>query len=93
MQVMTLEVRFHAPFCHSLKDKRAVVKSLLAKARNRFNVSAAETGAQDDAKTLVLGFAACAAHAAQADSVAENLLRFLQANTEAEVVSVEKQLY
>ena len=34
--------RLRAPWVHSLKEKRMIVKSLVAKLRNRFNVSAAE---------------------------------------------------
>ena len=33
--------------CHSLKEKRSVVKSLKDRLHDRFNVSAAETGHQD----------------------------------------------
>ncbi len=40
----------------SLKGKRGIVRSLLARARNRFNVSAAEVDRQDDPGSAVLGF-------------------------------------
>jgi uncharacterized protein YlxP (DUF503 family) len=37
----------HLPGCQSLKDKRAVLKSLKDRLHNRFNVSVAETAHQD----------------------------------------------
>jgi len=37
----------HLPACQSLKDKRAVLKSLKDRMHNRFNVSVGETGHQD----------------------------------------------
>ncbi len=37
----------HLEGCHSLKDKRHVLKSLKDRLHNRFNVSAAETDHQD----------------------------------------------
>jgi len=37
----------HLPACQSLKDKRAVIKSLKDRLHNRFNVSAAETAHHD----------------------------------------------
>ena len=37
----------HLPGCHSLKDKRGVLKPLTAALRRSFNVSVAETGHQD----------------------------------------------
>jgi uncharacterized protein YlxP (DUF503 family) len=37
----------HLPGCHSLKDKRGVVKPLTVALRRTLNVSVAETGHQD----------------------------------------------
>jgi uncharacterized protein YlxP (DUF503 family) len=37
----------HLPGCHSLKDKRGVVKPLTSALRRTLNVSVAETGRQD----------------------------------------------
>jgi uncharacterized protein YlxP (DUF503 family) len=92
MVILTLEIRLHAPWCRSLKDKRSVVKPLLAKLRAKFNVSAAEIDAQNQWTLLVLGVAAIAADAAQADSIAERVLSFAQANTQAEILSVQREL-
>jgi uncharacterized protein YlxP (DUF503 family) len=41
---------------NSLKGKRGIVKSLLTRARNRFNVADAEIDCQDDPCSAVLGF-------------------------------------
>jgi uncharacterized protein YlxP (DUF503 family) len=40
----------------SLKEKRGIVKSILGRARNRFNVACAEVDRQDNAAVAVLGF-------------------------------------
>ena len=37
-----LSLHLHLPGCSSLKDKRRIVKSLIAKMKNKFNVSVAE---------------------------------------------------
>ena len=37
----------HLPACQSLKDKRAILKSLKDRLHHRFNVSVAETAHQD----------------------------------------------
>jgi len=42
-----LSLELHFPAAHSLKDKRSIVKSLIAKIRGRFNVSVAEVGHQE----------------------------------------------
>ncbi|RNB91834.1 DUF503 domain-containing protein [Brevibacillus fluminis] len=41
--VGTVRLELHIAHSQSLKDKRAVVKSLISQLRNKFNVSAAET--------------------------------------------------
>jgi len=40
----------------SLKEKRGIVKSILGRARNRFNVACAEVDRQDNPAVAVLGF-------------------------------------
>ena len=47
LKVAVMELRLYAPWVHSLKEKRMVVKSLLGKIRSRYAVSAAETEEQD----------------------------------------------
>ena len=47
IKVFVLKIKLYAPWVHSLKEKRMVVKSLLAKIRNKFQVSVAEVEAQD----------------------------------------------
>jgi len=54
------------PGSHSLKDKRRVVKSILAKVRNQFNVSIAEVDANDAWQSAVVGIACVSNDAAYA---------------------------
>ncbi|MDY6905114.1 MAG: DUF503 domain-containing protein [Thermodesulfobacteriota bacterium] len=43
--------------CRSLKEKRKIVKSMIARIRNAFNVAVAETGANDVLSRAEIGFA------------------------------------
>ncbi|MBO7405190.1 MAG: DUF503 domain-containing protein, partial [Clostridia bacterium] len=52
MKITAITFRLHAPWVHSLKEKRMIVKSLLAKLQNRFHVSAAEIDEQDTHQIL-----------------------------------------
>ena len=92
MRIGTLKVRLYAPWVHSLKEKRMVVKSLLAKLTNRFNVSAAEVEEQDILQTAVIGIACVADSSAFLDSVMDKLIDFMESSTEAEIVSVEREV-
>ena len=55
MFIYCLEMHLSLP-SHSLKEKRGIVKSVLARARNRFNVACAEVDRQDNASVGVLAF-------------------------------------
>ena len=57
MVVGTVRIKIYAPWVHSLKEKRMVVKSLCAKVKNKFNVSIAEVEDQDLHQSIVLGIA------------------------------------
>lgn len=91
MVIAVLQVRLHAPWVHSLKEKRSVLKSLMAQIRNKFNVSVAETDAQDTHQSLVITVAAVAANRQLADSILERIQRFIEQNTDAEVVGIETE--
>ena len=92
MTVALLTVRLYAPWVHSLKQKRMELQSLLARIRNRFNVSACEAGEQDTHQILVIGVAALAANPAQADSILDHLLNFIESNSQAQLLLVEREL-
>ncbi len=55
MHVFSLCLHLHLP-SHSLKGKRGIVKSILARARNSFNVAAAEVDLRDVPGSAVLAF-------------------------------------
>ncbi|MBQ1493289.1 MAG: DUF503 domain-containing protein, partial [Blautia sp.] len=58
MQVAVMTFRLHAPWVHSLKEKRMIIKSIMAKIQNKFHVSVAEVDEQDIHQILVIGVAA-----------------------------------
>lgn len=57
MRVGTVRVTLHLPYTFSLKDKRRVIKSLLANLKNEFNISVAEIDLLDDQRAAALGIA------------------------------------
>lgn len=92
MMILTITIKLHAPWVHSLKEKRMVVKSLLAKLQNKFNVSVAELDEQDIHQIIVLGLAGIVANNAQADSVSEAIQHFVDSNTEAELLEFDCEI-
>ena len=92
MKIAVLKLKLYAPWVHSLKEKRRIITSLLAKLRNKFQVSAAEVEDQDVHQSIVIGTAAIVPHNAQADSLMDEIVRFVEENTEAEIVEEEREL-
>ena len=92
MRIAVMTFRLRAAWVHSLKEKRMIVKSLIAKLQNRFHVSAAEIDEQDTHQIIVIGVAAIVPHNAQADSLMENISRFVEENCEAEIIDEEREI-
>lgn len=49
-------IKFRLNDCHSLKAKRSIVKSIVARLRNQFNASVAEVGVNDVHQQAEIGF-------------------------------------
>lgn len=92
MQILALTFRLYAPWVHSLKEKRMIVKSLIAKLQNRFHVSAAETDEQDVHQFVVIGIAAIIPYSATADKLTGEITRFIEENTDAEIIETHREI-
>ena len=92
MKVATVVFKLHAPWVHSLKEKRMIVKSLVAKLQNKFHVSAAEIDEQDTHQIIVIGVASIVPHNALADSLMDEISDFVDANTEAEILDEVREV-
>ncbi len=87
----TVELRLD--WSNSLKDKRREIKSLINRVRAKFNVSIAETACQNEWRTAILGFAAVSSERRHLDRVINEVIGFLEHNTEAEVVSCKTEIF
>ena len=84
--------RLHAPWVHSLKEKRMIVKSLVAKLQNKYHVSVAEIDEQDTHQIIVIGVAAIVPHNAMADSLMDEISVFVEKNCEAEILDEDREI-
>ena len=92
MIIATITFRLHAPWVHSLKEKRMVVKSLVAKIQNRFHASAAEIDEQDTHQIIAVGVAVIVPHNAMADHLMDEISRFVEENCEAEILEETREI-
>ncbi len=80
MIVGVARITLELPAAQSLKEKRGVLKSLLARVQNRFNVSAAEVEAQDTWGIAVIGVTCASTSARHADEMLAGIIRFVEQN-------------
>ena len=82
--VLHLTLQLHAS--SSLKDKRQVVKSVLARVRNQFNVAGAEVDLLEAHQMAALGFSCVSNDARHAEQMLNKVLAFIESTRlEAEV--------
>jgi uncharacterized protein YlxP (DUF503 family) len=86
-------ITLHLHGVHSLKEKRSIVKSVLARLRNEFNVSAAEVDAQDLHGRAVLGVACVSGSNDYARGQLEAVVRWIEEQRpDAPVIDYEIEL-
>src|SRR3712207_1138716 len=86
MVVGVLYLSLALPASESLKDKRQVVKSVLARVRNQFNVSAAEVDTLEQRQLATLGFSCVSNEGHHAEQILTKVLTYIESTRlEAEV--------
>ena len=88
MFIKSAKLTYHVPHSASLKDKRQVRRSIIEKTRQRFNVSIAEVDTQDKLQILTIGIVVVSGDAAHASNSLDEIIRYMETHTDAELVEV-----
>lgn len=78
MVIAAARLNLHLPQSHSLKDKRRIVKSMIARLQNEFSVTAAEVEEQDLWQVAILGIAYVSSDASHANSVISKAVHYIE---------------
>ncbi len=90
MHVSMCQIELRLPENHSLKGKRQVIKSMITRLQNKFNVSVAEVDHQDLWQLATLGVACVSNHRRHADETLANVVKFvIQHYPDVELLSSE----
>ena len=89
MKIIIIKVKLRANWVHSLKEKRMVVKSLVKKLQNKFNISVSEIDNQDIHQSIVIGIAGTCLDSRQADSTIDNIINYIYENTDADIINID----
>ncbi|HLC28455.1 MAG TPA: DUF503 domain-containing protein [Dehalococcoidia bacterium] len=86
-------VRLRLPENHSLKGKRQVLKSLIARLRNKFNVSAAEVSDHDSWQLASIAVASVSNDERHANQVLAAIISFIESERlDAEIIDYETEI-
>ena len=78
---------------HSLKEKRSMVRPVVAELRKRFDVSAAETGHLDLHRRAEVGVGVVAADAGHCADVLDACERLVAARPELDLLSARRRIW
>ncbi len=86
MYVGALRIELYMPQCRNLKEKRQVVKSIIDRTRNRFNVAVAEVDNQDLWQRCSVGITCVSNSEYAVREMLANVRRSIQTTGKAEVL-------
>lgn len=85
-------ITFRLHECHSLKEKRRIVKTVIAQLRNHFNASVAEVADNDVHQRAVVGFALAGNDKTVINSKIDKMFNLAEELGLAEIVDTEMEL-
>lgn len=92
MLVAIVQVELFLPESNSLKAKRSIIRSLIQKLRNKFNVSVAEVDGLDKWQRATIGIAAVSNETKVLEKVAQEVIKLLENEDRAEVIDSKIEL-
>lgn len=92
MRVIVIKVSLRADWSHSLKEKRMIVKSIISKLQNKFNISVCEIENQDIHNLITIGIAGIALDSKVCDSTIDNIINYIEDITDAEIIDIEQEV-
>lgn len=88
------EITLHLPECHSLKEKRQVIKSIMARVRNQFDVAIAEVGENDRWQLARLGISCVSNNGQHADEILGHVRHYIEeSRPDIQISNVETELF
>jgi uncharacterized protein YlxP (DUF503 family) len=78
MKVGVSQITLHLPGCHSLKEKRQVIKSVMARVRQQFEVAIAEVDEQDRWQIAKLGVSCVSNSSQHIDETMGRVRRYIE---------------
>jgi len=78
MVIGICQITLHLPECHSLKEKRQIVKSIVARVHNQFEVAIAEVEDNDRWQIATLGMSCVSNKSQHTSEVLERVRNYIE---------------
>lgn len=88
--VLELDIRLFSP--NSLKDKRSIIKRLISRIRNTFNVSVSEIGHQNLCQRALVGVALITTERSFAQRVLSKIMRFVEKQRDISLIDSKMEV-
>jgi hypothetical protein len=92
MRVGIARITLRLAYPYSLKDKRRLLKGLIAQLKRDFNVSVAEVAEQDNRRSAVLGVAVVSNDGGLSQRVLHKLVAHIEKHPDVSVEQVESEV-
>lgn len=85
-------ITFSLDQCHGLKEKRKIIKSIISRSKNGFNVAIAEVDFNDVHQRAKVGFAVVGNDRRVVNSQIDKLHEFIYRTALAEIIETETEI-
>ncbi len=93
MIVGAVRIEFFLPHCQSLKEKRQIVKSIVGRLQNRYNISIAEVDFQDLWQRAAIGISCVSGEETQIRKILQKIEEAFHALDDAVVINHQATIY
>ncbi len=90
MRLTLVVYHLYLPMCHSLKEKRKIVRGLCDRLKSRFNVSVAEVDHQDLHQNAVVAIAGVFSKGTGIESILSKIDNLVNLLSGAEILKVDR---
>jgi uncharacterized protein YlxP (DUF503 family) len=93
MNVGICRIKIHISESRSLKDKRRILKSIVSRLRNQYNISVAEVDDQDLWQLVTLGVSCVSNQNQHVDEILSKVIGFITSNyPELEIIDQQTEI-
>ena len=93
MHIGVCKIKLYLPECQSLKDKRRIIKSIIARLKNKFNIAIAEIEALDIHQTAIIGLVSVSNEVKFVNQILSQCVKFIEEDSSVILTDYETEFF